>query len=153
MSRTKFTEAPPECQLHHLCKSYCETAREVKESLCSGCLEVRDIRFSGARGTPWSFGYTNYKGEFSQRRATPIRFEFESTEHHPEKQWIMHAIDHAKGFRAFALKDMVLGANNDEILRLRAACAKEFESVQMLDNEVQKLRSQLAEIEGRNNTI
>jgi hypothetical protein len=109
MTRTKFTEAPPECQLHHLCKSYCETPRQVEESLCSECLEVRDSHFSGAKGEPWNFGYTNYRGEFSQRRATPIKFEFESTEHHPEKQWIMHAIDHDKGFRAFAMADMVMG--------------------------------------------
>lgn len=118
MSSNKFTEAPPECQLHHVCKSYCETAREVKESLCTECLEVRDSHFAGAKGEPWNFGYTNYRGEFSQRRATPIRFEFESTEFHPEKQWIMHAIDHEKGFRAFALADMVLGYDKTDSDRL-----------------------------------
>jgi hypothetical protein len=118
MSRNKFTEAPPECQLYHVCKSYCETAREVKENLCTGCLEVRDSHFAGAKGEPWNFGYTNYRGEFSQRRATPIRFEFESTEHHPEKQWIMHAIDHEKGFRAFAVADMVLGYEKTDADRL-----------------------------------
>ena len=110
MPSTKFTEAPPKCQLHSLgCQGFCESKREVEMELCQKCLEVRDARFSGAMGDPWYFGYTNYRGEYSQRRATPIRFEFTRTEHHPEEQWIMYAMDHDKGFRAFAMADMVLG--------------------------------------------
>lgn len=112
MRSNKFTEAPPRCQLHAHCQGFCESQREVKEELCKKCLEIRDIRFSGAQGKPIHFGYTNYRGEFSQRRATPIRFEFGSTEHHPEKQWLMYAMDHDKGLRAFALADMVFGFRN-----------------------------------------
>lgn len=110
MPNTKFTEAPPKCQLHSLgCQGFCETDREVKEELCRKCLEMRDARFSGAKGPVWHFGYTNYRGEYSERRATPVRFEFTRTEHHPEEQWIMFAMDHDKGLRAFALADMVFG--------------------------------------------
>lgn len=110
MRNSKFTEAPPECQLKSMgCKGFCETEREVERQLCRQCLEVQDAHFSGALGPVMHFGYTNYKGEYAERRATPIRFAFESTEHHPEKQWIMYAIDHDKGLRAFALADMVLG--------------------------------------------
>lgn len=124
MSRNKFTEAPPQCQLHHACRGYCESPREVKEELCQPCLEIKDSRFSGAQGDPWHFGYTNYKGEFSQRRATPVRFEFDSTEHHPEKQWIMFAIDHDKGaMRAFALADVVLGSGATRINQLEGIVA------------------------------
>lgn len=111
MPSNKHTEAPPKCQLHSIgCKGFCESPREVEAELCQQCLEVRDARFARALGDPWHFGYTNYRGEFSQRRATPVRFEFESTEHHREKQWIMHAVDHDRGqMRAFAMADMVLG--------------------------------------------
>lgn len=110
MPSSKFTEAPPKCQLHSLgCQGFCESDREVKEELCQKCLEQKDARFSGAKGDAWHFGYTNYRGEYSERRATPIRFEFTHTEHHPEEQWIMFAMDHDKGYRAFAMADMVLG--------------------------------------------
>lgn len=110
MPTSKFTEAPPRCQLRSLgCQNFCESPREIELELCRQCLELRDARFSGALGEPIQFGYTNYRGEYSERRATPIRFEFQSTEHHPEQQWIMHAMDHDKGLRAFALADMVLG--------------------------------------------
>jgi len=110
MPSSKFTEAPPKCQLHSLgCQGFCDSDREVKEELCQKCLELKDARFSGAKGDAWHFGYTNYRGEYSERRATPIRFEFTHTEHHPEEQWIMFAMDHDKGYRAFAMADMVLG--------------------------------------------
>lgn len=111
MSSTKHTEAPTRCQLHSIgCQNFCESPREVERELCQQCLEVQDAHRSGAKGPAWHFGYTNYRGEYSQRRATPVRFEFQSTEHHPEKQWIMHAVDHDKGaMRAFALADIVFG--------------------------------------------
>lgn len=52
------------------------------------------------------FGYTNYRGEPSVRHATPRRFQFTSTEYHPDPQWIMSAMDHDKGqMRDFALAD------------------------------------------------
>lgn len=116
MPKSKFTEAPPQCQLHSIgCQGFCESPREIEAELCQQCLEVRDARFARALGSPWLFGYTNYRGEYSQRRATPVRFEFESTEHHPEKQWIMHAVDHDKGaMRAFALADMKFPSGKDK---------------------------------------
>lgn len=110
MASSKFTEAPPRCQLHSMgCQGFCETKREVELELCQKCLELRDARFSGAMGDVLHFGYTNYRGEYAERRATPIRFEFTRTEHHPEEQWIMYAMDHDKGYRAFAVADMVIG--------------------------------------------
>jgi hypothetical protein len=93
------------------CRGYSETEREIKRGFCRQCLEINDQHWAGAKGDVFSFGYTNYRGEFSERRATPIRFEFGKTEHHPEEQWLMYAIDHDKGaMRAFALKDMVFGS-------------------------------------------
>lgn len=106
----KPVNTPPQCQLRSMgCQGHCVTERELEFELCQQCLEVRDARLMGASGPAWHFGYTNYRGEFSERRATPIRFEFTSTEHHPEEQWIMYAVDHDKGMRAFAMADMVLG--------------------------------------------
>ena len=67
---------------------------------------------SPSAARPLEFGYTNYRGEFSQRRTQPIRFYFGSTEWHPEPQWLMEATDLGKGeVRAFAVKDMVFGAH------------------------------------------
>lgn len=107
------SEAPIQCQFHHLCDGYCETAREVKQSLCEKCLEVNDQHWARAQGKSILFGYVNYRGEYSKRRATPISFEFDSSEFHPEPQWLMYAIDHDKGeTRRFALKDMVLDGRN-----------------------------------------
>lgn len=110
MRKDKFIEAPPECQLKSMgCTGFCESAREVERQLCRKCLEAQDAHFTGAKGDVMHFGYTNYRGEYGERRATPIRFEFGRTEHHPEDQWLMYAIDHDKGIRAFALADMVIG--------------------------------------------
>lgn len=58
---------------------------------------------------PIEFGYTNYRGEYSIRRAVPVRVYFGSTEWHPEPQWLMSAFDLEKGAdRDFALKDIGL---------------------------------------------
>jgi hypothetical protein len=53
-----------------------------------------------------SFLYTNYRGQLSRRKAVPLRIAFESTDWHPEPQWILHAFDmDKKAERGFALKD------------------------------------------------
>lgn len=36
--------------------------------------------------------YTNWRGERSTRRIQPRGLTYESTEHHPEAQWILHAL-------------------------------------------------------------
>jgi hypothetical protein len=55
---------------------------------------------------PIMFGYTNHRGETSQRRATPSHIAFEKTPWHGP-QWIMWAFDLDKlSPRAFAMKDM-----------------------------------------------
>ena len=55
---------------------------------------------------PVSLTYTNYRGETSVRRITPLGLRFASTEWHPEPQWLLIAYDHDKGEnRNFALKD------------------------------------------------
>lgn len=136
MASSKFTEAPPRCQLHSMgCQGFCETKREVELELCQKCLELRDARFSGAMGDVLHFGYTNYRGEYSQRRATPIRFEFTRTEHHPDEQWIMYAMDHDKGYRAFAVADMVLGQKKI-LLTLLAEVAEVQKRFPGIPNEV-----------------
>jgi predicted DNA-binding transcriptional regulator YafY len=51
--------------------------------------------------------YTNWKGERRERRVRPIELWYGSTEHHPEAQWFMQALDIEKDdYRDFALKDI-----------------------------------------------
>lgn len=108
---TKITEAPPMCQLHKACRGWCETERERQIGLCADCLIIHDQKWTNAKGDVMHFGYRNYRGEFAERRATPIRFHYGNTEHHPEQQWLMEAIDHDKtAIRFFALADMVFGS-------------------------------------------
>lgn len=53
-----------------------------------------------------TFCYTNWRGETATRRAVPIGLAWRATEHHPEPQWIMRALDLDKNApRDFALKD------------------------------------------------
>lgn len=60
--------------------------------------------------TPLVFLYTNHEGKESFRHAVPKSIRFDSTEWHPEKQWIMRAWDvDKKAMRDFAMKDMVDG--------------------------------------------
>lgn len=58
-------------------------------------------------GTPVNIDYTNYKGERRTREIWPIRIIFGTTPEHPEDQWLMYALDTARGvFRTFAMKDI-----------------------------------------------
>lgn len=51
--------------------------------------------------------YTNFRGERAWRRVVPLRWVFETTEWHPEEQWIMYGIDLDKmRERGFAMKDI-----------------------------------------------
>jgi hypothetical protein len=51
--------------------------------------------------------YTNYRGERGLRRIQPKSIKFESTEWHPEPQWLVHALDLGKNEeRSFAMKDI-----------------------------------------------
>lgn len=51
--------------------------------------------------------YTNWRGERGQRVIVPLTIRFESTEWHPDEQWILRAIDIDKGAtRDFAMKDI-----------------------------------------------
>jgi hypothetical protein len=51
--------------------------------------------------------YTNWRGETADRRIAPQRIVFMSTPHHPERQWLLDAIDLGKKeLRTFAMKDI-----------------------------------------------
>jgi predicted DNA-binding transcriptional regulator YafY len=51
--------------------------------------------------------YTNYRGETALREVLPQRIWFGATEWHPEKQWLLDAIDLEKDApRSFALRDI-----------------------------------------------
>lgn len=53
------------------------------------------------------FDYTNYKGETAHRIALVQNFQFGTTEHHKEPQWLCRCYDLEKqDFRDFAMKDM-----------------------------------------------
>lgn len=52
------------------------------------------------------FGYKNWRGEVSKRRARIIRLEFKATEQHPEPCWILVAFCVDKNAeRDFKLED------------------------------------------------
>lgn len=51
--------------------------------------------------------YTNWKGETAQRTIKPIELWYGATEYHPEKQWLLRALDIEKDDeRNFAMKDI-----------------------------------------------
>ncbi len=51
--------------------------------------------------------YINYRGEKGWRRIQPLNIWFGSTEWHPERQWLIDAIDlEKKATRSFALSDI-----------------------------------------------
>jgi predicted DNA-binding transcriptional regulator YafY len=51
--------------------------------------------------------YTNWRGERSKRRIQPLRITFGNNEWHPDKQWLLKAIDlDKKEIRFFALANI-----------------------------------------------
>ena len=55
----------------------------------------------------FTIGYTNYRGEYRQRRIRPLTIWFGATEWHEGEQWFLSALDLEKGSaRYFALKDV-----------------------------------------------
>lgn len=51
--------------------------------------------------------YTNYRGETNVRTIIPIKIWYGATDWHPEKQWLLDAVDIEKAAnRSFALKDI-----------------------------------------------
>ncbi|PWC96909.1 hypothetical protein [Azospirillum sp. TSO5] len=91
---------------------------------------------------PLEFGYTNWRGEYARRRVQPIRTFFGSTEWHPDPQWLMEATDLDKGeVRAFAVKDMVFGAQPAQDTTETAECRRILEEMTALfemDDEAQQ---------------
>ena len=64
------------------------------------------------------FDYVNWKGKKSARNAEPVEIIYASNDYHPEKQWLLVAIDLDKGeSRTFAMKDM----SNVKYRKLRGA--------------------------------
>lgn len=83
----------------------------VLEELVGDILEVGrdpDLANEPISGTPMSFVYQNYRGEVGTRSAIPVRVYYGATKWHPERQWLLEALDTQKGeMRAFALKDIL----------------------------------------------
>jgi len=53
------------------------------------------------------FWYTNYRGEKAWRVVIPVAIRFDATQWHPERQWLLDALDTEKNeMRAFAMKDI-----------------------------------------------
>lgn len=51
--------------------------------------------------------YTNWRGERAMRRIRPLTIRFENTEWHQEAQWLLRAVDIARGAtRDFAMRDI-----------------------------------------------
>lgn len=57
--------------------------------------EVVSLKFE--KGNVIEFKYTNWKGETRPRRAFVYGVEWGSNEWHKEEQWLLHALDEAKG--------------------------------------------------------
>ncbi|MBZ9682726.1 MULTISPECIES: WYL domain-containing protein [unclassified Mesorhizobium] len=58
------------------------------------------------------FNYTNWRGDHSVRRITPVKIWFGTTEWHQEHQWFLQGTDLDKGeLRDFSLKDIVFIKN------------------------------------------
>lgn len=52
--------------------------------------------------------YRNYRGEIAPRNIVPIKLWYGSSEHHPEPQWFLSALDLDKAAqRDFALRDFL----------------------------------------------
>lgn len=52
--------------------------------------------------------YTNHRGETATRRILPHRIRFDSTEWHPERQWLLDAFDlDRQAERSFAMQDIL----------------------------------------------
>src|SRR5882672_2167861 len=63
-----------------------------------------------------SFGYTNWRGETSHRRVSPISLRYGVSEYHKRAGWLMLALDLDKNEqREFAMRDMVLVEPANEI--------------------------------------
>lgn len=57
---------------------------------------------------PLVFEYTNWEGKTATRKIQPIEIWYGKTKWHPEKQWLLKAIDVEKDAeRDFALKDII----------------------------------------------
>lgn len=66
----------------------------------------------------FTFGYTNWQGQMSERTAIPLKVYYGSNEWHPEPQWLLMAKDIEKGeIRHFALND-ILGLRYGRVIRL-----------------------------------
>lgn len=61
----------------------------------------------GADPGPLAVRYTNYRGESAIRHLLPERVRFGSTDFHPQRQWLLDAVDADRNvLRTFALEDM-----------------------------------------------
>jgi len=87
---------------------------------CAGCSallatgEVQTYKPAEEKGTSSAqaelveIGYRNYRGEVSIRCIVPQEIYFGSNEWHPEKQWLLRALDLEKDAqRSFAMKDVL----------------------------------------------
>lgn len=56
---------------------------------------------------PVMIDYTNYRGERRMRRIKPLTIRFDTSDWHPEPQWLLRAVDTEQGAtRDFAMKDI-----------------------------------------------
>ena len=55
---------------------------------------------------PVIIDYTNWRGERRKRSIQPISIRYDSTEWHPEKQWLLTAMDENMVTKEFAMKDI-----------------------------------------------
>lgn len=89
--------------------------------------------------------YTNHRGERAWRKIKPHDWEFCSTEWHPERQWILHAMDYDKeAVRGFALSSIHAWSSSSPTavdMALAKQLQRSMERNARMVNRLQRLKS------------
>lgn len=80
------------------------------------CEQMKLAALGGCVMTPVIIDYTNWRGKRRQRKISPLRINFSATEHHPEKQWLLVAVDVEKeDVRTFAMSNIHSWRSDDAL--------------------------------------
>lgn len=82
-----------------------ETPMNANEPTPDPAMSIRAEASPSGAETPIAIFYRNHRGETAQRLVLPRRVHFGTSPWHPEPQWLLEAVDLAKGPRTFALRD------------------------------------------------
>lgn len=93
--------------------------------------------------------YTNYRGERLPRLIYPIRIDFAKNEWHPERQWLLDALDMDKEQRrSFALKDVHSWHEGNAVSRIECSTRLDPSSRMSLVSLLEEI-ARIADTSGR----